>query len=96
MVFKAVGIFIMGCGLTNTIGGKFSLAIYILLLYCTFYVGNSWFCFWYLSTLCYNAYLENVLLQRSIEDKLGNLWQEKKNIEEEINRINPELQKVIL
>ena len=37
-----------------------------------------------------------ILLQRSIEDKLTNLRQEKEIIKEEIDRISPELQKVIL
>lgn len=37
-----------------------------------------------------------MLLQRSIEDKLASLRQEREIIKEEIDRISPELQKVIL
>lgn len=36
-----------------------------------------------------------VLLQKSIDDKLANLKKEKRNIKQEIDRISPELQKVI-
>lgn len=35
------------------------------------------------------------LLQKSIEDKLKNLKQEKKNIKDRIGHITPEIQKVI-
>lgn len=37
-----------------------------------------------------------ILLQRSIEDKLENLKREKHIIKEEIDRLKPELQKVMM
>ena len=87
----------MGCGLTNNIGVKtvwscrYHYATHFMLVTLGFASAIEAPCVIidYLNFLLF-------YLQRSIEDKLENLRLEKKNIEQEINRISPELQKVIL
>ena len=91
----------MGCGLTNNIVGKtfwscrYYYATHFMLVTLGFASAIEAPCVIidYLNFLFFFIFF---YLQRSIEDKLENLRQEKKNIEQEINRINPELQKVIL
>lgn len=66
--------------------------IYIMLYFVALLAPTSYnFFFVYVLIIC-----KELLLQKTIQEKLSKLKVEKQNVREEIGRLNPELEKVLL